>query len=67
MVIFTTLMAIHALCLIFMLRTIQTIVFLKIRLVRFLSMNFILLGFGKVEFVKCLLNGEPYKGVDVRS
>ena len=66
-VIFMTLMDIHALCLIFMLRTIQTIVFLKIMLVRFLSMNFILLGFCKVGFVKCLLNGEPYKRVDVRS
>ena len=30
--------------------------------VKFLSMTFILLG-----FVKCLLNREPYKGVDVRS
>ena len=31
------------------------------------SMIFLLLGFDKVGFVKCLLNGEPYKGVDVRS
>ena len=35
--------------------------------VKLLRMTFLLLGFGKVEFVKCLLNGEPYKGVDVRS
>ena len=35
MVIFTTLMAIYVLCLIFMLRTIQTIVFLKVMLVKF--------------------------------
>ena len=33
--------------------------------VKLLSMTFLLLGFGKVGFVKCLLNGEPYKGVDV--
>ena len=51
MVIFTTLMAaIHALCLIFMLRMIQTIVFLKIISVRFLSMNFILLDLGNDGF-----------------
>ena len=35
--------------------------------VNLLSKTFILLGFGKVGFVKCLLNGELYKGVDVRS
>ena len=35
--------------------------------VKLLSMIFLLLGFGKLGFVKCLLNGEPYKGVDVRS
>ena len=34
---------------------------------KLLSMNFLLLGFGKVGFVKCLLNGEHYKRVDVRS
>ena len=50
MVIFTTLMAIHALCSIFMLRTIQTIVFLKIMSVRFFSMNFILLDLGNDGF-----------------
>ena len=31
------------------------------KLVNLLSMTFILLGFGKVGFVKCLLNGEHYK------
>ena len=41
--------------------------FLIMKSVKLLSMTFILLGFGKVGFVKCLLNGEPYKGVDVRS
>ena len=61
MVIFTTLMAIHVLCLIFMLRTIQTIVFLKIMSVRFLSMNFILLDLGNYGFCEMFLNGEPYK------
>ena len=50
MVFFTTLMAIHALCLIFKLRTIQTIGFLKIMSVRFLSMNFILLDLGNDGF-----------------
>ena len=50
MVIFMTLMAIHALCLIFMLRTIHTIVFLKIMSVRLLSMNFILLDLGNDGF-----------------
>ena len=52
MVIFTSLMAIHVLCLIFMLRTIQTTVFLKIMWDRFLSMNFILLDLGNDGFVK---------------
>ena len=35
--------------------------------VKFLSMTFILLDSGKLSFVKCLLNGEHYKRVDVRS
>ena len=35
--------------------------------VKFLSMTFILLGSGKLGFVKCLLNREHYKRVDVRS
>ena len=35
--------------------------------VELLSMTFLLLGLVKLGFVKCLLNGEPYKGVDVRS
>ena len=35
--------------------------------VKLLSMTFLLLGFGKIGFVKCLLSGEPYKGEDVRS
>ena len=34
---------------------------------KLLSMNFLMLGFGKVGFVKCLLNWEHYKRVDVRS
>ena len=61
MVIFTTLMAIYVLCLIYMLRTIQTIVFLKIMSVRFLSINFILLELGNDGFCEMFLNGEPYK------
>ena len=36
-------------------------------LVKFLSMTFMLLGSGKLGFVKCLLNGGQYKRVDVRS
>ena len=35
--------------------------------VNLLSMTFILLGLVKLGFVKSLLNGEPYKGVNVRS
>ena len=46
---------------------IQVLRFLKMMSVKFLSMIFILLGFGKLGFVKCLLNGEHYKRVDVRS
>ena len=34
---------------------------------KFLSMIFILLGLVKLGFVKCLLNGEHYERVDVRS
>ena len=34
---------------------------------KLLSMNFLLLGFGKVGFCEMLLNGEHYKRVDVRS
>ena len=61
MVIFTTLMATYVLCLIYMLRTIQTIVSLKIMSVRFLSMYFILLTWYKFGFCEMFLNGEPYK------
>ena len=46
---------------------IQAIIFLIIMSVKFLSMNFILLDLGKVEFCEMFLNGEPYKRVDVRS
>ena len=35
--------------------------------VKFLSMTIILLGSEKLGFVKCLLNREYYKRVDVRS
>ena len=45
-----------------MLRTIQTIVFLKIMSVRFFSINFILLDLGNDGFFcEMFLNGEPYK------
>ena len=44
-----------------MLRTIQTIAFLKIMSVRFLSINFILLDLGNDGFCEMFLNGEPYK------
>ena len=46
---------------------IQVLRFLKMMSVKFLSMTFILLGLVKLGFVKCLLNGEHYKRVDVRS
>ena len=45
----------------YVVKQIQVIRFLIKMSVKFLSMTFILLG-----FVKCLLNGEHYKGVDVR-
>ena len=48
-------------------KQIQVLRFLKMMSVKFLSMTFILLGSGKLGFVKCLLNGEHYKRVDVRS
>ena len=67
MVIFTTLMAIYVLCLIYMLRTIQTIIFLKIMSVRFLSINFILLDLGNDGFYEMFLNGEPWRGIRVGS
>ena len=35
--------------------------------IELLNMTFLLLGLVKLRFVKCLLNGEPYKGVDMRS
>ena len=60
-------MTIRTLCSIFRLWTIQAIVFLKIMFAKFLSMNFIFLDLGKVGFYEMLLNGEPYKRVDVRS
>ena len=41
--------------------------FLNIMSAKLLSMFYIYLGLGKVWFVKCLLNGEHYKRVDVRS
>ena len=48
-------------------KQIQVLRFLKMMSVKFLSMTFILLGSGKLGFVKYLLNGEHYKRVDVRS
>ena len=60
-------MTIRTLCSIFRLWTIHAIIYLKIMSVKFLSMNFILLDLGKVGFCEMLLNGEPYKRVDVRS
>ena len=44
-----------------MLRTVQTIVFLKIMSVRFLSINFILMDLGNDGFCDMFLNEEPYK------
>ena len=46
---------------------IKVLRFLKMMSVKFLSMTFILLGSGKLGFMKCLLNREHYKRVDVRS
>ena len=51
----------------YVVKDIQVLRFLKIMSVKFLSMTSILLGFGKLGFMKCLLNGEHYKRVDVRS
>ena len=51
----------------YVVKQIQVLRFLKMMSVKFLSMTFILLGSGKLGFVKCLLNGKHYKRVDVRS
>ena len=51
----------------YVVKHIQVLRFLKMTSVKFLSMAFILLGFGKVGFYEMLLNGEHYKRVDVRS
>ena len=51
----------------YVVKQIQVLRFFKMMSVKFLSMTFILLGSGKLAFVKCLLNGEHYKRVDVRS
>ena len=51
----------------YVVKQIQVLRFLKMMSVKFLSMTFILLSSGKLGFVKCLLNGEHYKRVDVRS
>ena len=48
-------------------KQIHVLKFLKMMSVKFFSITFILLGSGKLGFVKCLLNGEHYKRVDVRS
>ena len=41
--------------------------FLDIVSAKWLSMIYMYLGFGKVGFVNCLLNGEHYKRVEMRS
>ena len=51
----------------YVVKQIQVLRLLKIMSVKFLSMDFIWLGFGKVGFCEMFLNGEPYKRVDVRS
>ena len=51
----------------YVVKQIQVLRFLKIMSVKFLSMDFILVGLGKVGFCEMFLNGEPYKRVDVRS
>ena len=51
----------------YVVKQIQVLRFLKMMSVKFLSMTFILLGSRKLGFVKCLLNGEHYKRVDMRS
>ena len=51
----------------YVVKQIQVLRFLKMMSVKFLSMTFILLGYRKLGFVKCLLNREHYKRVDVRS
>ena len=51
----------------YVVKQIQVLRFLKMMSIKFLSMTFILLGSGKLGFVKCLLNEKHYKRVDVRS
>ena len=51
----------------YVVKQIQALRFLKMMSVKFLRMTFILLGSGKLGFVKCFLNREHYKRVDVRS
>ena len=51
----------------YVVKQIQVLRFLKMMSVKFLSMTFILLSSGKLGLVKCLLNGEHYKRMDVRS
>ena len=51
----------------YIVKQIQVLRFLKMMSVKFLSMTFLLLSFGKLGFMKCLLNGAHYKRVDVRS
>ena len=51
----------------YVVKQIQVLRFLKIMSVKFLSMDFILIGLGKVEFCEMFLNEEHYKRVDVRS
>ena len=50
----------------YVVKHIKVLRFLKMMSVKCLSMTFILLGSEKLGFVKCLLNGEHYKRVDVR-
>ena len=52
---------------VYVVKQIQVLRFLKMMSVKFFEHDFILLGFGKLGFVKRLLNGEHYKRVDVRS
>ena len=67
MVIFYDMMVTYIYVQLYVVKQVQVLRFLKMMSVKFLSMTFILLGLVKLGFLKCLLNGEHYKRVDVRS
>ena len=51
----------------YVVKQMQVLRFLKLMSVKFFSMTSYCWVLVKLGFMKCLLNGELYKGVDVRS